>query len=409
VLRSTNLTKLDNVIAGGRYHNARDFMNFPKVGPARLHQKNPPAIHHKHITGSSNVLDVVGERDILLHYPYQSFHHAIDLLRGAAIDPDVTAIKITLYRVAPKSRVVNALKNAVRNGKKVTVLLELQARFDEAANIHWTRELEQEGAKVLSGVPGLKVHAKLCLITRKEGKKKVDYALVGTGNYNEITAQIYTDHALLTTDPRITREVRWVFDFLKNNYKTHNYKHLIVSPFATRKQFIKLLQNEIRNAKQGKDAYLYAKLNGLVDRPMIEKLYDASDAGVRVRMLVRGICSLVPGIKGMSENIEILSIVDKYLEHSRLFIFCNGGDEKIFISSGDWMPRNLDHRVEVTAPVYDEAIKDEIRRYMEFQFTDSAKARLIDVEQTNQIRANGGGPRRAQEEIYKWLREEHAK
>jgi len=409
ILRSTNLTKLDNVIAGGRYHNARDFIEFPHVGAVRLRQKNPPALHHKQIDASKSVLDAVKERDILLHYPYHSFHHAVDLLREAAIDPDVTAIKITLYRVAPNSRVVNALVSAVRNGKKVTVLLELQARFDEEANIQWTQELKQEGVRMLNGVPELKVHAKLCMITRREGEKLVDYALVGTGNYNEITANIYTDHALLTADPRITKEVRKLFDFLKNNYKTYNYKHLIVSPFDTRRRLSKLIQREIRNAEAGKEAYMYLKLNSVVDQKMIERLYAASRAGVKVKMLVRGICSLVPGVKGMSENIEVFSIVDKYLEHSRLFVFCNGGDEKMFISSGDWMPRNLDHRVEVTAPVYDESLREEIKQYLDLQFRDSAKARVINADQDNQIRANGGnGARRAQVEIYDWLRKEDA-
>jgi polyphosphate kinase len=410
ILRSSNLTKLDNVIPGGRYHNARDFINFPRVGAVRLRQKNPPALHHKHIEASRSVLDAVKQRDILLHYPYHSFHHALDLLREAAIDPDVTAIKITLYRVAPNSRVVNALVNAVRNGKKVTVLLELQARFDEEANIQWTQELKQEGARMLSGVPGLKVHAKLCMITRRENGTPVDYALVGTGNYNEITANIYTDHALLTADPRITKEVRKVFDFLKNNYKTFNYKHLIVSPFDARKQLSKLIQREIRNAKAGKEAYIHAKLNSVVDQKMIEKLYAASKAGVKIKMLVRGICSLVPGVKSLSDNIQVLSIVDKYLEHSRLFIFCGGGEEKIYLSSGDWMPRNLDHRVEVTTPVYDEALQKEIKTYLEIQFRDSARARVINAEQDNRLRANGGdGPHRAQVEIYDWLRKEHSR
>jgi polyphosphate kinase len=410
ILRSSNLTKLDNVIPGGRYHNARDFMEFPHVGAVRLRQKNPPALHHKHIDASRSVLDAVKERDILLHYPYHTFRHATDLLREAAIDPDVTAIKITLYRVAPNSRVVNALVNAVRNGKKVTVLLELQARFDEEANIQWTQELKQEGARMLSSVPGLKVHAKLCMITRREGENLVDYALVGTGNYNEITASIYTDHAMLTADPRITKEVRKLFDFLKNNYKTYNYKHLIVSPFDSRRRIAKLMQREIRSAKAGKEAYMYAKLNSIVDQKVIEKLYAASTAGVKIKLLVRGICSLVPGVKGLSENIEVLSIVDKYLEHSRLFVFCNGGDEKVFLSSGDWMSRNLDHRVEVTAPVYDDALREEIKHYLELQFRDSVKARVINADQDNQIRANGGdGAHRAQVEIYDWLRKENPK
>jgi polyphosphate kinase len=353
------------------------------------------------------MFEAIKERDVLLHFPYQSFHHLTDMLREAAIDPKVRSIKITLYRVAKHSTVVNALINAVRNGKKVTVLLELQARFDEEANIHWTGELKKAGARVLSGVPGLKVHSKLCMITRKEGRGLVDYALVGTGNYHEGTAQIYTDHVLLTADKRITSDVRKTFDFLKDNYRTHNYKHLIVSPFFTRKRFSKMIRREIQNADAGKEAYIYGKLNGIVDRKMIDKLYAASKAGVKIKLVVRGICSLVPGIKGVSDNIEVISIVDKYLEHSRIFVFCAGGNEEVYISSADWMARNLDHRVEISAPIFDETLREELKRYLEIQFRDSTKARVINKSQNNQIRANdGAGDHRAQIEIYDWLRKE---
>ncbi|UCH85417.1 MAG: polyphosphate kinase 1 [Candidatus Latescibacterota bacterium] len=405
VLRNANLTKLDNVIAGGRYHNARDFMNFPNVGATRLRYKTPPALHHPQLDAHRSMFDAVKERDVLLHFPYQSFHHLTDLLREAAIDPKVRSIKITLYRVAKHSTIVNALINAVRNGKKVTVLLELQARFDEEANIYWTGELKKAGARVLSGVPGLKVHSKLCMITRKEGQRLVDYALVGTGNYHEGTAQIYTDHVLLTADKRITTDVRKTFEFLKDNYRTHNYKQLIVSPFFTRKRFAKLIRREIQNAKTGKEAYMYGKLNGLVDRKMIDKLYAASQAGVKIRLIVRGICSLIPGVKGVSDNVEVISIVDKYLEHSRIFVFCNNGDEEVYISSADWMTRNLDHRVEISTPIHDEALREELKHYLEIQFQDSTKARVINKTQNNQTRANAGtGDHRAQFEIYDWLR-----
>ncbi|MEJ2719542.1 MAG: polyphosphate kinase 1 [bacterium] len=407
ILRNTNLTKLDNVIPGGRYHNARDFMSFPAIGASRLRYKTPAALHHPRFEGQRSMFAAIKERDILLHLPYQSFHHVTDLLREAAIDPKVRSIKVTLYRVAKHSTVVNALINAVRNGKKVTVLLELQARFDEEANIYWTGELKKVGARVLSGVPGLKVHSKLCMITRKEGNKSVDYALVGTGNYHEETAQIYTDHILFTADKRITSDVGKVFDFLKDNYRTHNYKQLIVSPFSTRKRFSKLIRREIQNAKAGKAAFIHGKLNGLVDRKMINKFYAASRAGVKIKLIVRGICSLVPGIKGVSDNIEVISIVDKYLEHSRIFVFCNNGKEEVFISSADWMTRNLDHRVEISAPVHDESICADLKRYLEIQFQDSTKARVINEPQDNSVRANGGtGDHRAQFEIYEWLRKE---
>jgi polyphosphate kinase len=286
-------------------------------------------------------------------------------------------------------------------------MLELRARFEEEANIQWTRDLEQEGARVLIGVPGLKVHAKLCLITRKEDGKSVDYALVGTGNYNEITAKIYTDHSLLTVDKRITTEVRKTFDFLQDNYKTHQFKHLLVSPFQTRKRMLKLIRREAKNARDGKEAYVYVKLNGLVDQRMIDELYNASAAGVRIHMIVRGICSLKPGVEGLSENIEVTSIVDKYLEHSRIFVFGNGGEELVYIGSADWMLRNLDHRVEVTVPVYDESLRSELKRYLEIQFRDSVKARVINESQDNEFRANGGaGGHRAQIETYEWLRAE---
>jgi len=404
VLRNANLTHLDNIIPGGRYHNARDFMAFPSVGPARLRYPDRHALVNRAIAAHPTVLGAVAAGDILLHHPYQSFNHIIDLLREAAIDPKVRAIKITLYRVAEDSMVVNALLNAVRNGKKVTVVVELQARFDEEQNIYWTKLLEDEGARVVSGVPGLKVHAKLCMITRREGKKNVNYAVVGTGNFNEVTSGFYTDHALLTVDERITREVRNLFDFLQNNYKAYAYKHLIVSPFFTRKRFTKLIRREMKMAAAGKDAYIYAKMNSLVDASMIAKLYEASQAGVRVRLIVRGICSLVPGVKGLSENIEVISIVDRYLEHSRIFIFRAGGENQCFISSADWMIRNLDHRVEVTVPVYDPLLREELKTYFEIQMRDNVKARVINEAQDNTIRPNGdGGRRRAQDDIYSWL------
>jgi polyphosphate kinase len=285
--------------------------------------------------------------------------------------------------------------------------MELQARFDEEANIYWIKRLEEEGAKVIEGVPGLKVHAKLCLITRREQDKKVRYACIGTGNYNETSARLYSDHALLTAHKRITNEVDKVFAFLENNYKTFNYKHLIVSPFYMRKTIIRLIKNEIKNAKAGKDAYIVVKLNSIVDRSIIDKLYDASQAGVKIRMIVRSICSLVPGIEGLSDNIEVISIVDKYLEHSRIFIFCNGGEEKYYISSADWMIRNIDNRVEVATPVYDKNIQRELKTFMELQFQDNIKARILDKDQKNRIRRTEiKKVSRAQDDIYEFLKKE---
>jgi polyphosphate kinase len=402
VMKRANLGKLDNTIPGGRYHNARDFVSFPNVGGARFENEPQPPLHHPALEGSRSVLAVVRKRDVLLHMPYQSFHHIIDLLREAAIDPKVRSVSMTLYRVAQDSRVVNALINATRNGKKVTVLLEMQARFDEEANIYWTRALEDEGARLIGGVPGLKVHAKLALITRKEEGKLVDYAVVGTGNFNEVTARVYTDHFLLTRDRRIADEVRKVFDFLETNYRTHTYERLLVSPFGMRRMLHKLIRREIKNARNGKAAYIDAKLNSLVDLEMIELLCDASREGVKVRLVVRGVCSLVPGVPGESENIEAISIVDRYLEHSRIFFFCNDGNERCYLSSADWMTRNLDYRVEVAVPVLDAALRAELRYYFNLQLRDTSKARVLNAAQDNSYR-RGTRNHRAQVDIYRWL------
>jgi polyphosphate kinase len=402
ILRKADLRKLENVIAGGRYHNARDFVAFPNVGGPALEYEPQPPLRHPALKGSRSVMAVVRNSDVLIHLPYQSFDHVIDLLREAAIDPRVRAISMTLYRVARDSRVVNALISAIRNGKKVTVQLEVQARFDEEANIYWTRRLEEEGARLIGGVPGLKVHAKLALITRKEEGKLVDYAMVGTGNFNESTARVYADHILMTADRRITEEVRKVFSFLETNYRTHRYHQMIVSPFDMRSRFQRLIQREAKNALAGLPAGIDAKLNSLVDLEMIEQLYEASRAGVKIRLIVRGICSLVPGIPGTSENIEVISIVDRYLEHSRIFFFANGGAERCFISSADWMTRNLDYRVEVATPVLDPALREELRYYFNLQLRDTCKARVIDEARRNEYR-RGSRNHRAQVDTYRWL------
>lgn len=405
VLKRNNMKKFDNLIPGGRYHGARDFINFPNIGLTTLEYKKEPILPHQVLEKHKSFFEVMREKDVLLHYPYHSFQYTMDLLREAAIDPKVKTIHMTLYRVAKNSNVINALINAAGNGKSVTVLLELKARFDEEANINWTKKLEEEGVHLIESLPGLKVHAKLCLIGRQEGKKLAHYAILGTGNFNEETAKIYSDHALFTSDKRIVREVEKVFEFLNNNYKTYNYKHLIVSPSFMRKRFIKLIKNEIKNAEAGKEAYIYAKLNSLVDQVMIDKLYQASQAGVKVKMSVRGICSLVPGVTGLSKNIEVVSIVDKYLEHSRIFIFCNGEDEKYYISSADWMVRNLDNRVEVAVPIYDKYVQKELKEFLELQFRDNLKARIINKKQDNVVRNNTAkGKWRAQDDIYDYLK-----
>ena len=408
ILKSNKLKSFDNSIPGGRYHNAKDFINFPNVGdPSLVYPKSPP-LRHEWFEKHKSMFNAIYEKDVLLVYPYNSFHYLTDLLREAAIDPKVISIKMALYRVAKHSNVVNALINARRNGKRISVLLELKARFDEEANIYWTERLEEEGAHLVNSVPGLKVHAKLCLITRKEGKKLVNYAIVGTGNFNESTAKIYSDHALFTAQKHITAEVVKVFEFLENNYKTHIYQRLLVAPFDMRKKFSRMIKNEVKNARAEKKAFIYIKLNNLVDRKMIDKLYEASQAGVKIKMIIRGICSLVPGIDGLSENIEVISIVDKYLEHSRIFIFCNGGDEQYFISSADWMIRNLDNRVEVAVPIYDKDLQDELKQFMMLQFSDGKKARIINAEQDNRYRRLPPGQGvRAQEAIYDMLKKRH--
>ncbi|MDO9184848.1 MAG: polyphosphate kinase 1 [Bacteroidia bacterium] len=410
IMKKIKLGKEDNPIPGGRYHNFKDFISFPNVGNMDLSYKKILPIKHPALPNGQSLKDqpsffnVLKKKDVLLTYPYQSFDHIIDLLREASIDPKVQSIKITLYRVAKNSSVVKALINAIKNGKQVTAVVELQARFDEEANIYWANKLQEEGAKVIYGVPGLKVHTKMFLITRKEGNKTIDYAHVGTGNFNRDTAAVYTDHSLLTIDKRITEEVAKVFTFYSDNLKTGTYKHLLVSPFFMRKQIILLINKEIQNAKKNKHASIILKLNNLVDPEMIKKLYEASAAGVKIKLMVRGICSLVAGVKGLSENIEAISIVDRFLEHSRVLIFYNGGDEKYFLSSADWMARNLDFRSEVAVPIYDNEIKEQLRKIIDLLWADNTKARILGNNQNNEYRKiNTKQKVRAQEAIYNLL------
>ncbi|MDP4210332.1 MAG: polyphosphate kinase 1 [Bacteroidota bacterium] len=395
----------DSMIPGGRYHNFKDFMSFPNVGiPALENPPAPPCFHPK-IKDERSILHRIDERDILLHYPYQKFSHFINLLREAAINPNVKSIKITLYRVASNSKIINALINAARNEKEVTVIIELQARFDEQSNIYWSRKLEEAGVRVHFGIPGLKVHSKLLLITLKTGKKNLLYAGVSTGNFHEGNANVYTDVTLLTANKKIAHEVYKVFDFFENTYKYYNFKHLLVSPQFMRHKLEGLIDHEIDNAREGKNAYIILKINNLVDSEMITKLYQASQNGVKIKLIVRGICSLIPGVPGMSENIEAISIVDKYLEHARIFIFCNNDDEKYYISSADWMTRNLDNRVEVASPIYDPQLQKELRDIIDIQLSDNVKSRIIDECQANIYKKDGSpAPVRAQVEIYNYYK-----
>ncbi len=386
VVRGLNLSDNDAFIPGGRYHNFKDFMNFPDFESKKLKYEPIVPLSHRDIDRQKSLIKIIEERDILIHYPYQSFHYVIDFLREASIDPKVTSIKFTLYRVAKYSSVINALINAVRNGKNVVVVLELQARFDEEANIYWANKLKDEGVKVIYGVPGLKVHSKLCLVTRKKKGGVSRYAIIGTGNYNENTARIYSDHSLFTADKRLTGDVSKIFDFFENNYNLSPFKNLIVAPFDLRKKLNKFIKNEIRHAQEGREAYIFLKVNNLVDAKIIRHLYAASQAGVKIKLIVRSMFSLIPGIPEMSENIKAISIVDKFLEHSRILVFCNGGIEKVFITSADIMPRNLDRRIEVTCPIYSEEIKQELKKFLDIQWKDNVKARILNEPLDNRFR-----------------------
>jgi polyphosphate kinase len=395
----------DNLIPGGRYHNFRDFMAFPGFGFNHLYYPPMPPLDHPLVLPNKSIFEVIAKKDILLHYPYQKFLDFITLLREASMDPGVSAIKITLYRVAQNSKVINALINAARNGKSVMVIIELQARFDEKSNIYWSRKLEEVGVKVFFGIRGLKIHSKLVLITRKEGVDTRQYAAVSTGNFHEGNAAVYSDTTLLTADKRITQEVKKIFNFFENTFKTFTYKSLLVSPNHARRRLMVLIDNEMKNAQLGRDAWIIIKTNSLVDNDMNKKLYQASAEGVKVRLIIRGICSLIPGEAGLSENIEGISIVDRYLEHSRIFVFCNNNRELYYISSADWMPRNLDHRIEVTCPVYDPDLQRELRTQIELQWADNVKARILSIAQDNRYKATAKGKKvRSQAEFYNYLK-----
>ena len=406
IIKKLNLDEDNNLIPGGRYHNFKDFMNFPRLeGDNLLYKKDIP-VGHKFIDENKSVFDVMLKKDFMLHFPYQDFNIFISMLQQASIDPSVKEISLTVYRVARNSKVINALMTAARNGKTVNVVIELQARFDEEANIYWSRRLEESGANVYFGIPGLKVHAKLVYISRKENKRTVAYSCVSTGNFHEGTAEVYSDLILFTTDRRITNEVKKVFDFFANSYKNYTYRHLIASPLYMRKKMYSLIDNEIKNARAGKDAYIILKLNSLVDKEIINKLYQANNAGVKITLIIRGICSLIPGIEGMSENIKAISIVDKYLEHSRIIIFCSGGNEQYFISSADWMTRNLDRRIEITCPIYDKGIQQELKDLINVQLKDNVKSRIINEEQDNPyLKSDSEEKLRSQVVLYKYYQD----
>ncbi|MBK5721583.1 polyphosphate kinase 1 [Dysgonomonas sp. Marseille-P4677] len=390
----------ESLDAGGRYHLMRDLMRFPKVRP-NLESKTPEPLEHPDLEPFSSILKAISKKDILLSYPYHTFNHFINFLREAAIDPKVENIYITLYRTAERSKVINTLINAAKNGKKVIVLLELLARFDEEQNVEYSELLQKEGIKVIHGVNGLKVHSKLVLVERKNKK----FAYVGTGNFNETTAKIYGDFGLFTSDPQIVADTSAVFDFLLNTHKHFSCKQLLVSPYYMRSQFESLIKQEIRNAQKGKKAYIYAKFNSLTDEEIINLLYSASQAGVEIRLIIRGACCLQPQVKGLSENIHVISIVDIYLEHARLAIFHNDGDEKVYIMSADWMNRNLDRRVEVGTPILDKKIKQSLKEVFNIQWADNEKARDLTVFGRNiYVEKGKNKPCRSQIELYDYYK-----
>jgi polyphosphate kinase len=405
LLRKLKINKKDILIPGWKYHNFRDFMSFPRIGPSHLWDIPITPMRHPDLPPNRSIFSVIRQKDIMLHFPYQTFSHIIDLLREASIDPKVCSIKMTLYRAARDSNVINALVNAARNGKSVTVFLEIQARFDEKANIQWSEKLIEEGVKVIKTIPGLKVHCKLLLIRRHEASGDVWYSNISTGNYNESTAKIYADDSLLTCNPKIGYEVNQMFKLFEMPYSPPQLNKLVISPYQTRKFFIKLLNQEIRNARAGKPAWAILKMNSLVDEKLVKKLYQASVEGVNIKIICRGICILVPGLSGLSENIEVISIVDRFLEHSRVFVFCNNSSPLVYISSADWMVRNLDHRFEVVCPVEDPSLKQELIDMLNIQLSDNQKARLINGAEVNQYRraADGETPVRSQISIYHYL------
>jgi len=396
----------EDLVEGGRYHNFNDFFTFPNLGTKELEYEPLPPLQSNEFERANSIFQAFSRKDILLNFPYQSYDYVLRLLEEAADDPKVISISITLYRVAANSRVVECLIKAAQNGKKVLVFVELKARFDEESNIYSAQQMEQAGIKVFYSFPGLKVHSKLLLIKRKIGQREKDYAYLATGNFNEKTAKIYCDMGLFTCDTRITRELQTVFKYLSRQIESAKFENLLVAPFNMRKQFYRLIDNEVENVKQGKKAEIILKLNSLQDTKMIYRLYDASNAGVKIKIIVRGICCLIPGIKDMSENIEVTSIVDRYLEHARIYIFHNGGNQLIYSGSADWMRRNLSRRIEVIFPILNKTLKNQINDIMQIQLNDTVKTRIIDSAQRNDYKKNkSNNTVQAQIDTYNYLKD----
>jgi polyphosphate kinase len=410
LIKRLNLSQKENLIPGARIHNFKDFINFPEAVFSKKSERNKPFTHPQ-LPNNKSVTAVVMEKDVMLHFPYHSFNSIIDLLREAAIDPEVQSIKITCYRLASNSKIINALTNAVRNGKHVTAVLELRARFDEEANIEWKERLEEAGVKVLIGVPNLKVHAKLCLIKKRVKNVTTHYGFVSTGNLNENTAQVYGDHCLLTSNRNIMADVNRIFTYLENPSTKISYlkacKTLIVSPTNMRRQLLLLINKEIKSAKSKKKASILLKVNSLSDQILIEKLYEAAREGVAIKLIIRGICCMFTESKKIKKTIQAISIIDEYLEHARVMIFENEGVPKVYISSADWMVRNIDHRIEVACPILEKNIQKEIIDIMELQLSDNTKARNLNNNQDNKYISNENIKHlRSQVETFNYLKEE---
>jgi len=402
LMEKMNIESTDSVIPGGRYHNRRDYMKFPSLGRQDLLYETKVPLQIKGLSFEGSLLAKIAKKDYLLHAPYQSFRYVVKFLREAALDPQVQSIKITIYRLAEVSHIASSLINAAKNGKDVVVQIELRARFDEVANIHYAEQMQEEGVRMIFGVKGLKVHCKACVIERLEAGKIKRYSFLSSGNFNESTARIYTDYTLFTANEDIAKDINKVFNFFDVNYRVKTYKHLVVSPHYTRGVWERLIENEVTNKKEGKAAGIQLKLNSLSDYRIIDKLYGASQAGVSIKIIVRGICGLIPGVKGLSENIEVISIVDKFLEHTRLYIFNNNNEPKYFISSADIMGRNLDTRVEISCPIYDLEIQQELQDTFDISWQDNVKARLISTTQDNAYVREGGPATRSQFAIYEY-------
>ena len=390
-----NTKELDASLAGGRYQNHKDLMSFPDCGHKDLKYEKWTPIMKPEFVSNESILDQIRQKDRFIHVPYHSFNGYIRVLREAAIKPEVKAIKTTLYRLAKDSKVVKALITAARNGKKVTAVVELLARFDEESNIKWSKRMQEEGVNVIFGVEGLKIHSKLLYIESKKG----NIACIGTGNFHEGNAKIYTDYLMMTARPKIVNEVAKVFDFIDRPFSPFRFNELLVSPNSMKNRILRMLDTEIRNAGEGKEAWVKIKINHITDTDMVTKLYQASKAGVKIDIVIRGNCSLVPGIKGLSENIRCVGIIDRYLEHSRILIFANGGKPRYFLGSADWMPRNLLNRIEVLTPVYDEELQADLMRTISYGMRDTTNGRIVDGKGTNNFVE--GEPFRSQQELYK--------